>query len=359
MRITRRRFLQGTLALAVLPEAAMGADSPYAPVVPNVPIRFPQDEGSHPEFRTEWWYVTGWLNDTTSPLGFQITFFRTRPHEDSGNPSRFDPRELLIAHAAVSERSHGRLRDEQRIARAGFGLAQAETGRTDVRIDRWRLHADGTGYSGRIDARDFALDLRFEPSQAPLLQGRDGYSQKGPDPRSASYYYSLPQLRTTGRVRLARAWRPASGSAWFDHEWSSQVMDSAAVGWDWIGINLDDAAALMVFRMRAGNGDTHWAGATLRAADGMHRTYSAREIAWTAGRIWRSPRTGAGYPVAPTIRVGDFTLELVPLMDDQENDARVSTGAIYWEGAVTAMRAGRRIGLGYLELTGYARPLKL
>jgi len=50
---------------------------------------------------------------------------------------------------------------------------------------------------------------------------------------------------------------------------------------------------------------------------------------------------------------------LDPLMDDQELDARAGTGVIYWEGAVRAVQAERQIGRGYLELTGYGKPLKL
>ena len=36
------------------------------------------------------------------------------------------------------------------------------------------------------------------------------------------------------------------------------------------------------------------------------------------------------------------TLELVPLIDDQELDSRASVGTIYWEGAVRALAGGRR-----------------
>jgi predicted secreted hydrolase len=57
------------------------------------------------------------------------------------------------------------------------------------------------------------------------------------------------------------------------------------------------------------------------------------------------------------MKVNEFILE--PLMDDQELDARTSTGTVYWEGAVSAMRGNARVGRGYLELTGYWRPIKL
>ena len=53
------------------------------------------------------------------------------------------------------------------------------------------------------------------------------------------------------------------------------------------------------------------------------------------------------------VRIEETVLELDPLFDDQENDTRLSTGTVYWEGAVTARRGGKRVGRGYLELTGY------
>lgn len=365
----RRRLLLAALSLPAWPgataraaetaaavNASVGA---FAPVLPGRVLRFPEDEGSHPEFRTEWWYVTGWLESSGTPLGFQITFFRARPHPESGNPSRFDPRDILILHAALSERSHGRLRHVQRAARAGFGLAEALRGRTAVHIDDSYLRANGGGYAARIATDDFALDLQLDPTQPPLLQGDDGYSRKGPRPESASYYYSLPHLRVGGRVRIEGRSHDVRGTAWFDHEWSSEYMAAEAEGWDWTGLNFDDGSALMAFRMRGRDSSPHWAAATLRTRAQRRTTFTPAEVVWTPRRVWRSPRTGTTYPVAVQVRAGELELELVPLMDDQENDARVTTGAVYWEGAMTAMREGKRVGRGYLELTGYTRPLKL
>lgn len=345
--------------MAMLPFTSLADTSAFRDVVAGHRLRFPDDEGSHPDYRTEWWYITGWLDADKHPLGFQITFFRTRPHRDFGNPSRFAANHLLIAHAAISQASYGRLRHDQRIARAGFGLAEAAVGKTHVWIDDWHLRTDGQGYASRIESRDFALALIFSPSQPHLLQGDHGYSRKGPDPRSASYYYSLPHMRVRGRVRIGSGTRESEGLAWLDHEWSSQAMDDESVGWDWAGINLGDGAALTIFRMRSRAGTALWAAATLRNARGEVRTYSPDEVKFTPLRHWTSPRTGARYPVAIRVSAGDTTLDLVPMMDDQENDTRLSTGAVYWEGAVSAERDGRRAGLGYLELTGYAKPLRL
>ena len=354
----RRSLLRAGLGLIAWPAWSAELVRDFAPVVPGHVLRFPYDEGSHPEFRTEWWYVTGWLDSTPVPHGFQVTFFRTRPHPETANPSRFAPRHVLIAHAALSDPAQGRLLHEQRGARSGFGLADAAIGETNVWIDDWSLRSGAQGYSARIEAKEFALDLDMRPTQKPLLQGDRGFSRKGPDPISASYYYSLPHLHVTGRTRTGASTRNVSGIAWLDHEWSSQPLDAEASGWDWTGLNLDDGAALMVFVMRRKQGGTHWAEAMRRDASGATRSFRIDEVRFVPQRLWKSPRTGAAYPVATQVRLGDTAIDLVPLMDDQESDSRLSTGAIYWEGAVTAVRNGARIGRGYLELTGYAKPLR-
>jgi predicted secreted hydrolase len=59
------------------------------------------------------------------------------------------------------------------------------------------------------------------------------------------------------------------------------------------------------------------------------------------------------------VKAGELELAIEPLFDDQEHDARASTGTIYWEGAVRALRDGKPVGLGYLELTGYWRRIEL
>ena len=118
-------FVAAILWLPSLPPRAAAAAA-YTEVTPGRPLAFPRDLGSHPDFRTEWWYVTGWLaTGDGEPLGFQITFFRTKPDIDPANPSAFAPRQLLIAHCAVSDPKRGRLWQDQRIRRAGLGLAEA------------------------------------------------------------------------------------------------------------------------------------------------------------------------------------------------------------------------------------------
>ena len=342
--------------------AAEGNYLSYPDVVAGAPMVFPADHGSHPHYRTEWWYVTGWLQTTAGEqLGFQVTFFRTRPDVRPDNPSAFTPRQLIIAHAALSDTQLGRLRHDQRIARAGFGLAGAATGDTDVRLDDWSLsrEAGAAGnYRARVTGDGFSFDLELAPTQPAMVNGADGYSQKGRMPGSASFYYSVPQLTVSGRVSDGQG-SDVRGSAWLDHEWSTALLDPDAAGWDWVGLNLDDGGALMAFRMRDRDGGQLWAGGTLRRADGAVETFAPREIEFTPGRRWRSLRTSIEYPVSWQVRAGPVKVALEPLFDDQEADSRATTGAVYWEGAVRALDAGGPVGRGYLELTGYGEPLRL
>ncbi len=310
-------------------------------VTPGKVFQFPRDHGAHPAYRQEWWYVTGWLTSARGEnFGFQITFFRTKLNFESSNPSNFTPRQLILAHAALSDPRHGRLRHDERAARTALGLAGSREETTSVWVDDWKLELGTNRYTARILARDFSLDLDFETNDKPLLQGNSGFSRKGNRPEEASYYYSRPQLKVNGTVNGTRV----TGTAWLDHEWSSQYMAAGAVGWDWCGINLDDGGALMAFRMRDNNSKTQFA---------------PEGVSFEPLRTWRSPRTGTVYPVSVRVKTKDNELRLEPLMDDQELDARASTGTIYWEGAVTAYKDRTAVGRGYLELTGYWRPMKL
>jgi predicted secreted hydrolase len=206
------------------------------------------------------------------------------------------------------------------------------------------------------------MNIAFTPAGPPVLQGVNGYSQKGPRPEQSSHYYSEPQLKVTGRIAAGRgaaraAWQ-GGGRAWLDHEWSSTLLDERAAGWDWIGINFDDGSSLMAFRIRTQDGSTLWSHAARRDAKGRVLTETS-QVRWTSKRTWSSPRSQARYPVALEVALGNEALSLEPLMDDQEIDARMSTGGFYWEGAVTVTAGEKRVGRGYLELTGYAGKLNL
>jgi predicted secreted hydrolase len=351
--------------------------------------RFPHDHGAHPDARIEWWYLTGALALTAAARGngvrpgwsaaaawgFQLTFFRLRLDGHEANPSAFAPRQWLIAHAALADLGSRRLLHASRAGRAQFagsGLAEAAIGDTALALRDWRLRRDAQGrYLAQAAAAEFAFDLRCAPTQAPLLQGPAGLSLKAPPPAAgsgeplhASRYYSLPQLEVAGRLRHGGRAVDVIGRGWLDHEWSDALLHPQAQGWDWAGINLHDGAALTLFQLRRRDGGSAaplWAGGSFRTADGRLRLFEPGELRWQAQAArWRSPVTQALYPTAWRLDTPVGRFELRALFDAQEIDSRASVGSAYWEGLAELLDGdGRRLGLGYLEMTGYAGRLRI
>ncbi|MCK9688556.1 lipocalin-like domain-containing protein [Scleromatobacter humisilvae] len=378
----RRRPFLTSLPLALLAARTGAAVPDAAPLgVTHRALRFPADHGAHPDTHIEWWYVTGWLGagagQAGAPkpeFGFQVTFFRTRTGLAETSASRFAARQLVFAHVALTDLAAGAhgggLMHDQRAAREGLGLVQtpAAAGSQVVQLRDWSLQrptaaTPDAATALRIAVRSdrFALTLDLAGTQPILLQGDAGYSQKGPDPRQASHYYSEPQLAVRGRVERAGApVRDVRGRAWLDHEWSNELLPSEAVGWDWVGFNLLDGAALMAFRLRRADGSALWAGGSLRDAAGRLRVFGAGDVRFEPLRRWTSPRTQAAYPVEWTLATPAGRWRVVTLQDDQELDSRDSTGSVYWEG-ISALHddAGSVAGYGYLELTGYSGKLRL
>ena len=363
--LSRRRLLAALLAARGSSEALATSRPPAS----SVALAFPRDFGAHPQSRIEWWYATGALEAAARTWGFQITFFRATTGIAGAETSAFRADQLVFAHAAVTDLAGARLLHDQRIARRGFGIADASTEDTRLVLRGWRLErAGGVGASryravAASETAGFRFDLALEATQAVLLQGVEGLSQKGPDRAQSSLYYSEPQLAVRGTLALGRAAPIAvTGRAWLDHEWSDSLLDASAVGWDWIGMNLDDGATLTAFRLRRADGTTLWAGGSHRAADAraVPRNFTAAEVAFQPMRIWTSPATRAAYPVQwqVTTPVGRF--EVVTLQDDQELDSRNASGSVYWEGLSKLLDAsGRPVGRGYLEMTGYVARLVL
>jgi predicted secreted hydrolase len=367
----KRRHLLALAATWALPAAARRADVTADPVRRGRPLVFPRDHGTHLGARTEWWYVTGWLGGPEAPThGFQVTFFRSRTGLAHDLPGRLAPRHLLFAHAAVTDLTAGRHRHDQRLLRwngeppAADAAAGATTGDARVWIGPWSMHREGDAWRARVrvpDDRDpWSLELRLQRTQPLLLQGDAGFSRKGPEERQASHYYSEPQLAARAALVLGRQRIDAEGRAWLDHEWSDEILATDAVGWDWIGINLFDGGALTAFQLRRRDGSALWTGGSLRRADGQTTIFDAADLRWRPGRRWRSAATGADYPLDWQIDSPAGRWRVRALLDAQELDHRQGTGTVYWEGLSELLdEGGRRIGLGYLELTGYAGVLRL
>lgn len=368
----RRDLLKATLAFptfAGLPHlqvAAKAQERVFAqPNIESKPV-LPRDHGPHPEFRTEWWYFTGWFNSPSldTPLGVQITFFRSAPQVQTDNPSRFTPGQLLFAHAAVAMPSHKKLKHDQIIRRAGSGGSSLTTDKNQVltiQMPGWTLSSvSGDDWVCNIRTPKLEMSLRMKQTRAPWMQGQNGYSRKGPKPEQSSYYITLPHMQSEGTVVVDGKSLEVTGTFWMDHEWSSTVLAPNAQGWDWVGLHGDEGQALMAFQIRDRNAAMPpvWTHAAMQLANGQTKQF--KSVQFKATRRWKSTATGIEYPVEQVLEIDGLSLRLEPLFDNQELDARASTGTLYWEGAIQVKTIeGLPWGRGYLEMTGYDRPMQL
>jgi predicted secreted hydrolase len=356
------------LGLGMLASLAMPLPSH---ALPRKQLEFPRDAGAHPDFQTEWWYITGYANvaDTAAAFGFQVTFFRSRVPATQTMQSNLAAKQLVFAHAALTDVRGKKLWHDQRIARWSgaepghnpVDTASVSTQDVDVVLRDWSLNRRGTELIAKVQAAEFSLDLRLIASQPVLLQGDQGLSRKGPQSDQASYYYSQPHLKAQGEVVLQGKRHPlAQGStAWLDHEWSHTVLDPQAVGWDWIGINLFNGSALTAYQLRDASGKALWDGGSFRAGNKLF-TFTRGEVLFKPMRAWRSPVSQASYPVEWIVRTPADYYTVKAVIDNQELDSRTSTGAIYWEGLCEVWDSNQQlVGRGYLEMTGYASPLKM
>ncbi|MGE0622765.1 MAG: lipocalin-like domain-containing protein [Pseudomonadales bacterium] len=348
----------GALRLgAVLGEAD---DGTFARAEAPRTFRFPEDHGPHPEFRSEWWYLTAVLEDEDAqPLGLQFTLFRqaltgSRTPEGEQTPrpaNRWQTPQVYLAHFAVTDTATGTHESGERFARGHPSLAGVTVDPFRLWLEDWQIEAqDPTTWHLAVDDGERAASLELRLTGPIVLQGEGGLSRKGEG--QASYYYSLPFIEASGRVRVDGAERQVRGTAWLDREWSTSMLSDGQLGWDWFALSLDDGRRVMLFRLRRADGTRDPFDQGMLAAPGKaDRALTAADFDLQPVRGWRD-EDGAEWPVGWSVRVGEETWSVEAVMDDQ----RMNTSIRYWEGLVTVRDGtGERIGRGYLELTGYDR----
>ena len=362
-------LLLGRPASDPVPRAALSAvaaltgtdTAGYSRAFEPVPLNVPEDHGPHPDFRTEWWYLTGNLeSEVGRPFGFQLTFFRNALAPTSaGRSSAWDTNQLWMAHFGLTDITGGRHLAGERFARGAAGMAGGQANPFRVWLGDWYIQGGpGEAFPMTLQAsQDGArVELRIEPLKPPVFQGQEGLSQKGPDPGNASYYVSWTRLSLAGEVEIEGQTHRVVGTGWLDREWSTSALSVDHVGWDWFSIQLDDGRDLMFFELRREDGTidplNHGA---LVESDGSHRALRWDDVQVDVLDWWESSVDGTRYPSGWLIRIASASveLEIMPRLRDQE----INLGFRYWEGAVTARgfdSSGPLEGVGYVELTGYA-----
>ncbi|HKV62812.1 MAG TPA: lipocalin-like domain-containing protein [Candidatus Acidoferrum sp.] len=339
----------------------------YRTALPGYHYEFPRDHFNHPEFQTEWWYYAGNLKSAEGHhFGFELTFFRQAVSRDPAKAGVWQLQDLYLAHLALSDLDGGKFYHAERTNRAGPGIAAVSESLARIWNGNWQIQWHGSDQELQaIDAR-FQLHFTLHAEKPPVIHGEDGVSQKAEGPGRASHYISLTRLKTSGTIEIGGKRLEVTGTSWMDHEFFTHQLDSNQTGWDWLSLQLDDHTELMLFhiRRRDGSSDPYSAGTYVDATGKTTHLQSGDFKLEPRGEEWLSPVTGATYPIHWKITIPKLGIELeakTPLAS-QELTGNTKLAPNYWEGAValTGKRNAQPLGgVGYLEMTGYDRPVKL
>lgn len=365
----------------VFMSSCLGFDSQYKQAIEPRTLQFPQDHASHPGFQTEWWYFTGNLKDDAGrEFGYQFTIFRRavspQPAAERGRTSAWAIDDVYVGHLAISDIGGKTFRFQEEARRGVLDVAGAtnaprprplpasQGGENGVRVwmGKWEMLRTEKGFALNAESNGIALQLELDETMAPVCHGRpgeEGLSRKGPQPGQASYYYSIPQLKTRGTITLnGNTMKIASGISWMDHEFGSNQLSADQAGWDWFSIQLNDGSALMLYMLRNKDGSLEPnSSGTWVDASGKATYLPLGAIKLTRGRTWKSAFSGGEYTLGWKIELPaqKIVLNLDAAQDDQEVRAAKTSRVSYYEGAVLVSgSAGEKAvsGNGYLEITG-------
>lgn len=339
----------------------------YRTALPGYRYEFPRDHFNHSDFQTEWWYYTGNLKSSNGHrFGFELTFFRQAVSRNPANAGAWDVQDLYLAHLALSDLDGGKFYHSERTNRSGPGIAAVSESLGRLWNGNWQIQWHGSDQKLQaIDPR-FQLHFTLHPEKPPVIHGENGVSQKSEGPGRASHYISLTRLATSGVIVIDNKKLEVTGISWMDHEFFTHQLDSNQTGWDWLSFQLDDHTELMLFHLRRKDGsiDPYSAGTYVDATGKTTHLRSSDFGLEPAGEKWTSPITGAAYPIHWKIAIPKLGLALeakTPLAS-QELTGTTKLFPTYWEGAIVLAghcNAQPLSGAGYLEMTGYDRPVQL
>ena len=339
----------------------------FRPAAPGYRYEFPRDYFNHPDYQTEWWYYTGNLQSPDGHrFGFELTFFRQGVNRDLTPPSAWDLRDMYLAHFALSDLDGKKFFYTERSNRAGPGLAGASAELGKVWNGNWSVLWGQVSEELNAVAGSHALRLSLKPLKRPVIHGENGVSQKSAGAGRATHYFSETRLAVSGRLTFDALNFEVSGLAWMDHEFFTNQLEADQVGWDWFSLQLNDNSELMLFQIRRKDGsiDPFSAGSFVDPQGGTLRLRSTDFQLLPTSDTWQSPASHARYPIRWQIRVPrlNLTLEASTPLRTQELVATSDVVPSYWEGAILLQgkkKSSDLAGSGYLEMTGYDRPVSM
>ena len=319
---------------------------------------FPADHAAHRGYRTEWWHLTGSLEDPAGQrLGVQLTLLRLGlDPDDPERPSRWAASDVYAGVFLLSGKGRG-AHARQRMARGALGLAGATPEPLRVWVEDWSLEQAGDrapleGLVVRAHGPAGHLRLELDAAEPVVESAMDGWN---PGQAPPYHYYLYPRLRAAGSLVDGDRETPLAGSVSLEHAWGELPLPGGPVAIDRFTLYLADGRTLLLNRTHRVDGSgTPRATGVLVAADGRARLLGRDEVELRPTAHRAGGLSGARYPVGWSLRLPDHGVE--GAISPRGGDHEVAAWLRYWGGPV-ALRAPsaprRAAGHGFMQLTGY------
>jgi len=314
-------------------------------------VIFPKDESKH-KTSVEWWYFNGNLKDKKgNKYGYMNCLFKILP-ENILIPFLKDhnTQELFFAHSIVTDiknkKSHSITHPIVLISKDSFPKHKlyAKYHGPLTGVDYKNKKA---GKSKYLIENDF-LNLELTHKGKPLLE-QGGFIKLG---KATSYYYSLPNFKTKGQLKIGKKKVKVEGKSWMDHQWTNYFSRNSE--WSWFSIQLENNVNIMaVIYKEKGKKKAHPL-ATILYPDG--KLVNTKKLKLTPiKKRWTSRKTGAKYPMEWKISIPSEKIELKAKAFNKKQEIIFGT-LNYWEGPMQysgKMNNKKIKGVGFMELVGY------
>jgi predicted secreted hydrolase len=330
------------------------AQAPTAPGVPGAPpLDLPRDEGQHPDAAFERWVLRGSLQGPLSERRYalQVVFARRGVPSAWAGSHAWRSDRWWVSQVSLLPPGGRKVLFEERSGREGLP-ASASQAELDLKVEGWSLGPDASGkLKLRVRLEEGAVELEFSgqipPVSLPPVEGR-------PVHRALQ-----PLLQAQGQLSL-KGQIPAQVSGRFSllHEWGA-TPPPHWLGWDQLVLHFNDRRTWILDGGRSAEGKLG-SSCQLLEVDARGRvTRMVKNPPVTFRKSWTSPISSARYPISLQIDAWKEQIGIDPSLENQEaRPSRPGAATVYRGAGVLQDGRGDAVGDAFLDLAGYAHPLR-
>lgn len=324
-------------AATLRPAHATAATVAATGTTPSFPtfVHVPADQAAHPGAGAgdEWWYTVGHVYAAGQEYGYEVQL------TNAG-----------MTQIAITDVTTGRYVSQVTAYQPGqFSVSSA---RLDVRMPDGYLSGPTSDMVLTAAMPHGSLQLHLAAHGPVLYANGTGLF---PFLGGTSYYYSLPDLATSGTLTLDGKTARVTGQSWLDRQWGN--WDFRHVHrWTWMGIQLKNHEYLNLWDLLDAQGENSWA--TVLHPDGSESVVPVEPLAAGATDFQTSSTTGQRYAGKWTVDIpslhSKLTVTASPVLQEIRAGVPFAPGIDEAAANVTGTYEGQPVtGKAYVEQFGH------